>query len=51
MTFWRDDLWRGAVVRAKRGVYKITSTIFRFHENENYLKNIVDYCGGQNHKL
>ena len=42
----RDNLWRCTIVMDKRGVCKVTGTIFLCCENENNLKNIFAYFGG-----
>ena len=36
----RDDVWRCKIIRAKRGVCKVTGLVFRCHKKENNLKNI-----------
>ena len=44
---WRDNLWKCAIVMAKRGVCKVTGMDFHCRENEN----IFDHWGRQNHQF
>ena len=44
---WEDHC-KYSIIRAKRGVCKVTGMVFLWNEDANNFKNISDQFGGQN---
>ena len=44
---WRDNLWRCAIVMAKRCVFNITGMDFRCHENQNIKQMFWPLMGSE----